>query len=196
MRGTGPSLASLTWPRRTERLVLRPATVEDTDAVHAYRSQPRVATFLSTGSPLDRAEVADWLMRGSERAEAGHPAPLLRLAVEHEGEVVGDCMVRLAADDNGMRMAELGYAIHPEHAGRGFATEVARELLRLCFTDLHVAMVTADVFTAHLASQRVVEKAGLRLVAEKPAGSEGGGRPRLDDRVYAVTAAEWAAHHP
>lgn len=194
MTGTGPSLASLAWPRRTERLVLRPATVEDCDAVLAYRSRADVATFLSTGSPADRDEVAHWLSQGIERSDPGHPHPLLRLAVELDGEVVGDCMVRLTPDDNGMWSAELGYTIHPDHSGRGIASEVARELVRLCFTELDVVMVTADVFTTHRASQRVLEKAGLRRVAENPAGSEGSGRPRLDDSVYAVTAAEWTAH--
>jgi RimJ/RimL family protein N-acetyltransferase len=56
-------------------------------------------------------------------------------------------------------------------------------------------MVQADVFVPHRGSQRVLEKAGLRRIAEKAAGSEGNGRPRLDDYVYAVTAAEWAARH-
>jgi RimJ/RimL family protein N-acetyltransferase len=69
------------------------------------------------------------------------------------------------------------------------------ELLAVCFGDLHVVLVEADVFVPHLASQRVLEKAGLRRVAHTPAGSEGEGRPRLDDYVYAVTAAEWAARH-
>jgi hypothetical protein len=36
---------------------------------------------------------------------------------------------------------------------------------------------------------------GLRRVAEKAAGSDGDGRPRVDDYVYAVTAAQWAASH-
>jgi RimJ/RimL family protein N-acetyltransferase len=115
--------------------------------------------------------------------------------VEHDGVVVGDCSVRLEPDDNGMWRAGVGYAIGPGHQGHGYATEVVRELLVICFGHLHVALVEADVFVPHVASQRVLEKAGLRRVAHTPAGSEGEGRPRLDDYVYAVTSAEWAAHH-
>ncbi len=107
--------------------------------------------------------------------------------------MVGDAMVRLEPDDNGMWTAVLGYTIHPDLAGQGLATEVAGALVRLCFTELGVAMVTADVFVPHRASQRVLEKAGLRRVAQKPAGSDGDGHPRMDDYLYAVTAAEWAA---
>jgi len=184
--------SSLAWPLHTGRLVLRPATQDDVDAVLAYRSLPEVAQFLSRG-PLTREEVVDRIASDTLRSAPGHPEPLLGLVVEQAGDVVGDAMVRLEPDDNGMWTAVLGYTIHPERAGRGLATEVARALVRLCFTDLHVAMVQADVFTPHRASQRVLEKAGLRLVAHKAAGSEGDGRPRMDDFVYAVTAAEWAS---
>ena len=54
-------------------------------------------------------------------------------------------------------------------------------------------MVQADVFVPHRASQRVLEKVGLRRVADRAAGSDGDGHPRMDDYVYAVTAAERAA---
>ena len=195
METTGPSLASLRWPRRTERLLLRPVAPEDVDGVLAHRSRQDVATYLSRG-PLSRDEVVERIASDMARSAEGHPEPLLGLVIELDGAVIGDAMVRLEPDDNGMWVAVLGYTVHPDHTGAGLATEVARELVRLCFVDLHVAMVTADVFAPHVASQRVLEKAGLRRVAEKPAGSEGEGRPRMDDFVYAVTAAEWAAHHP
>jgi len=193
VNSTGPSLASLHWPRHTARLLLRPATDADADAVFEYRRRADVATYLSRG-PLTREEVLARFASDAERAAAGHPEPFLGLVIERDGAVIGDCMVRLQADDNGMWAGILGYTIHPGHAGIGLATEVACELVRTCFDDLHVATVTADVFVPHRASQRVLEKAGLRRVAHKPAGSEGEGRPRLDDYVYAVTAAEWAAH--
>lgn len=194
MGTTGPSLGALSWPRRTARLVLRPVTLADVDAVFRYRSRADVATYLS-GGPLTREQVAAWIEGDLARALPGHPEPLLRIVVELEGDVVGDAMVRFDDDDNGMWVGELGYTVHPDHAGHGIATEVAHELVRTCFTELHVAMVKADVFAPHVASQRVLEKVGLRRVSEKAAGSEGEGRPRMDDLVYAVTAAEWAAHH-
>ncbi len=189
-------LSGLVWPRHTERLVLRPGTEGDVDAVLAYRSLPGVAEYLSRG-PLDRAEVAARIQQDNGRAQPGHPAPLLGLVVEEagqSGQVIGDCLLTFQHDDNGMWAAALAYTIHPDRQGQGFATEVARELVRLSFTELHLALVEADVFVPHLASQRVAEKAGMRVVATKAAGSEGDGRPRMDDLVYAVTAAEWASH--
>ncbi|RYJ06038.1 MAG: N-acetyltransferase, partial [Actinomycetales bacterium] len=41
-----PHLADASWPRRTERLVIRPYREEDLAAVWAYRSDPEVARWI------------------------------------------------------------------------------------------------------------------------------------------------------
>ena len=191
--GTGPvGFDELSWPVRTRRTTLRPGVATDRDAVHAYRSREDVTTYLGRG-PMSPEEVDERIAENIERAIPGHPNPLLGLVIEVDGRVVGDCMIRSEPDDNGMRLAFIGYTLHPDHAGQGLATEVAEALVRRCFTDLGVAMVQADVFVPNVASQRVLEKVGLRRIGMTPAGSEGGGHPRMDDYLYAVTAAEWAA---
>jgi RimJ/RimL family protein N-acetyltransferase len=191
--GTGPvGFTHLSWPLRTTRTSLRPVAPTDREAVHAYRSLEEVTTFLGRG-PMDLDEVDDRIAENLARSRPGHPLPLQGLVIEVDGAVMGDAMVRLQPDDNGMWLALIGYTLHPAHAGQGLATEVAEALVRLSFTELGVAMVQADVFAPHLASQRVLEKVGMRRIGMTPAGSEGGGHPRMDDYLYAVTAAEWAA---
>jgi len=191
--GTAPvGFTHLSWPVRTARTSLRPVAPTDREAVHAYRSLEEVTTFLGRG-PMDLGEVDDRIAENLARSRPGHPLPLQGLVIEVDGAVIGDAMVRLQPDDNGMWLALIGYTLHPAHAGRGLATEVAEALVRLSFTELGVAMVQADVFAPHLASQRVLEKVGMRRIGMTPAGTEGGGHPRMDDYLYAVTAAEWAA---
>ena len=191
--GTRPvDFAALSWPLRTRRAALRPLVASDREAVHAYRSREDVTAYLSRG-PMSLSDVDGRIAENVERSAPGHPNPLLGLVIEVDGAVVGDCMVRFVPDDNGMRTAFIGYTLHPDRAGPGLATEVAEALVRLCFTELGAAMVQADVFVPNVASQRVLEKVGLRRIGFTAAGSDGAGRPRLDDYLYAVTAAEWAA---
>jgi RimJ/RimL family protein N-acetyltransferase len=193
--GTGPvDFGALSWPLRTRRTSLRPVAPGDREAVHSYRSREDVTTYLSRG-PMSLSDVDERLAENFERSTPGHPNPLLGMVIEVDATVVGDCMVRFAPDDNGMRIAFIGYALHPDNAGQGLATEVAEALVRLCFTELGAAMVQADVFAPNRTSQRVLEKVGLRRIGFTAAGSEGEGRPRMDDYLYAVTAAEWAASH-
>ena len=59
--------------------------------------------------------------------------------------------------------AELGWVLHPDHAGRGYATEAVRALLRVAFEDLGVCRVTANCFTDNVASWRLMERVGMRL---------------------------------
>jgi RimJ/RimL family protein N-acetyltransferase len=64
------------------------------------------------------------------------------LIVEVDGEVVGDLMPQIedgwaqaeVADQARGTNAELGWVLYPDRAGRGYATEAVRDLLRLCFT--------------------------------------------------------------
>lgn len=80
-------LDALTWPRTTDRLVLRPAGPDDVAAVWAYRRLDEVARWLGG---LERD--ADTF-----RARFGRADRLAKtLVVEHEGRVVGDLMVEVA----------------------------------------------------------------------------------------------------
>ncbi|MFD1073331.1 GNAT family N-acetyltransferase [Longispora fulva] len=57
---------------------------------------------------------------------------------------------------------ELGYRLRARAWGLGYATEGARALLRVAFDDLGARRVYARTMAVHLASRRVMEKAGLR----------------------------------
>lgn len=69
------------------------------------------------------------------------------------------------ADQARGTQAELGWVLHPDHAGRGYATEAVRELLRLCFTELGPRRVTANCFADNTASWRLLERVGMRREA-------------------------------
>lgn len=63
-------------------------------------------------------------------------------------------------------VVELGYAIAPEHRGRGVATAATLELLREAFAARRVTAVTAQTLPERNASVRVLEKAGFALDGE------------------------------
>ncbi len=88
-------------------------------------------------------------------------------------------------------MAELGYRLHPEFWGRGYATEGSKALISRGFTG-DVRRVVATTMFVNAGSRRVMEKCGLRHVrtfhvdwAEPLPGSEQG------EVEYALTEEEW-----
>jgi ribosomal-protein-alanine N-acetyltransferase len=57
---------------------------------------------------------------------------------------------------------EVGYSFLPDFWGRGLATELARESIRVAFAELHLPEIVCFTLTTNRASQRVMQKAGFR----------------------------------
>jgi RimJ/RimL family protein N-acetyltransferase len=97
---------------------------------------------------------------------------------------------------------ELGYRLKRSAWGKGYGTEGSRALIRKGFSELGVARVVAYTYGDNVASRRVMEKAGMRLVRtfrltpEQLKEELGVTDPELfpgDDVEYAITRAEWEA---
>jgi RimJ/RimL family protein N-acetyltransferase len=58
---------------------------------------------------------------------------------------------------------ELSYRLRRGAWGRGLATEGARALVQLSFTELNISRIFAGTMAVNTASRRVMEKSGLRL---------------------------------
>jgi RimJ/RimL family protein N-acetyltransferase len=121
--------------------------------------------------------------------------------VEHDGQVIGDFMLRV---DDGWAQAEvaeaarrtqveLGWVLDPACTGHGYATEAVRELLRVCFEDLGVRRVVANAFLDNHASVRLMERVGMRREVHTVAESLHRSGRWLDGVGYALLAEEWRA---
>jgi len=113
--------------------------------------------------------------------------------------VVGDLMLLVedawaqaeVADRARGVQAELGWVIDPAHAGKGYATEAAGALLRVCFEDLGLRRVTAQCFADNVASWRLMEKLGMRRESHLVRESLHRSGAWLDGLAYAILREEW-----
>jgi RimJ/RimL family protein N-acetyltransferase len=144
----------------TERLTLRPVAPDDADAFFAWRSRPDVVRYMYQ-PPWDVA-TAEIKLRAWSSAPFEEPGDVLVLAIEADGDVIGETLLKWAA---GPRQAELGYAMHPDVGGRGLATEAAGATLRLAFAAYGFHRVYARIDEENLASVRVAERLGMRQEA-------------------------------
>jgi RimJ/RimL family protein N-acetyltransferase len=177
---------------RTERLTMRAATADDVQATFAYRRLEPVARWLT--------QLPDDL--GTYRATFTEPGRLANaVIVQLDGRVIGDFMLKVenawaqaeVADQARGRQAELGWVLDPAFTGHGYATEAARELLRVCFQDLGVRRVVAGCFVANDASWRLMERIGMRRESHTLRDGLHRSGQWLDGYTYAVLAEEWAA---
>lgn len=185
-------LDAISWPVRTARLTLRPATPADLEATWAFRRLDDVSRWL-TRAPTGIEEY---------RTRFEDPDSLaVTLVIELDGHVIGDLMLEVkdawaqaevAQQGRGVQ-AELGWVLHPDQAGHGYATEAVRELIRLCFEDLGLRRVTAACFAANDASWRLMERVGMRREAYAVRDALHRSGEWLDGMEYAMLAEEWSA---
>ncbi|MFE3552342.1 GNAT family N-acetyltransferase [Streptomyces kronopolitis] len=178
-------------PIRTARLDLRPVTHDDLAAIHAYQRLPEVCRYLYWG-PFDEAGSRASVAAKAARTTLRESGDVLQFAVvvRASGVLVGD--VTFVWKSREHRQGGIGYVFHPDHAGRGYATEASRALLRLGFEELGLHRVQAELDGRNTASARVLERLGMRREGHLRENEFLDGE-WADEVVYAMLAREWRA---
>ena len=81
------------------------------------------------------------------------------IATPRDAAAVGTCT--LHAIDVRARSAKIGYALHPDHRGRGLATDAAARAIAWARDALGIERIDADVDEDNAASQRVLQHLGF-----------------------------------
>lgn len=107
---------------------------------------------------------ADWLARVRS---ATSPDPWIHgFTIRKRGDdvVVGECGFKGPPDSDGI--VEIAYGVHPDHQGRGYATEAAAALVAHAFTHQDVRVVRAHTLPESNASTGVLTKCGFQYTGE------------------------------
>jgi RimJ/RimL family protein N-acetyltransferase len=179
------------YPIRTARLLLRPLTLGDVDALLAYRGRADVCRYLPF-DPMDRQAIVDRLAEQWAHVVLTDEGQSLTLGAElaETGELVGDVILFWRSRLH--RGGELGYVLDPRFAGRGYATEAATAMLRLGFEGLGLHRIIARLDERNDASARMARRLGMRLEARLVNNElfKGEWSTELD---FAMLADEWTA---
>jgi len=148
----------LPLPLTTERLLLRPATMDDLDAWHAISRDAEEAWFGAPNSTLDDARAN--LQKHMTHQEK-HGFGLWAVQLRASGEVIGAAGLNHLADGPEI---EVGYRFRREHWGNGYATEAAHASIHFGFGELRFERIVAVTLPTNRASRRVMEKCGMTFV--------------------------------
>ncbi|NAS22805.1 GNAT family N-acetyltransferase [Herbidospora sp. NEAU-GS84] len=176
-------------PIETSRLVMRLFTPDDLTALHSFYSRPDVARFLYW-EPRDLVQVRTVLTDKAATAELTDEGQALCLAVtlRETGELIGEALLFWRSREH--LQGEVGYVFHPDHHGKGYATEATREMLRLGFEGLGLHRIVARCDGRNTASTKVMERLGMRKEAHLVENEMVKGE-WTDEIVYAVLRREW-----
>ncbi|MEO8208685.1 MAG: GNAT family protein [Chloroflexota bacterium] len=171
------------------RLLLRPYELGDIDAAHDIFGRVEVARYIDW-EPMDR-DAAEALVRrriGQTRIAREGEGIGLAVVVRETGRMVGEIVLWLVSA--GSRQAEVGWVIHPDVQGRGYATAAAMAVLRLGFKDLQLHRISAECDPRNGASIRLMERLGMRREAHLREFRWHKGE-WIDSLVYAILEDEW-----
>jgi [ribosomal protein S5]-alanine N-acetyltransferase len=180
------------FPITTARLVLRRFVDSDVPNFLAYRNDPEVARYQSwtSCSPEEAVEF----IRRQQSQEAGVPGEWLQIAIalKASNELIGDCGVRVHADDP--HQATIGVTLARAHQGRGLASEALSGLLDCLFRQFVLHRVVADTDAENTAMQKLAGRLGMRREAHLKQSLWFKGR-WADEFVYAILRGEWLARN-
>jgi ribosomal-protein-alanine N-acetyltransferase len=152
----GPALISVI---ETERLVLREFTLDDVDAMFAIIGDAETMKYYP--QPFSRDDAADWIQRNLERYSRDGVG-LYAVILKATDDFIGDCGFAWQ-EVEGDTLLEVGYHLHRDHWGHGYATEAAKHCMRYAFEHLGVAKVVSFIRPENLPSRRVAERNGMTI---------------------------------
>jgi ribosomal-protein-alanine N-acetyltransferase len=164
----------------TARLVLRPFIRADIAALAPIYGDPEVMRYMRTGHPTP-AERISFIIDYYIRYWQEHPFGLWAVERRDDGALIGQC--GLFHLDNTPEV-EVAYLLARDAWGQGYAPEAAAATLRYGFETAGLDRIVAVVRPQNIASQRVLEKIGLRF--ERVARYY-----ELDVRYYGLARAGW-----
>lgn len=167
----------------TERLILRELTMQDLEDMHKILSDPESMQHYPQPFSVDKSKQwIQWNLDNYRTFGFGLWAVILKSS----NLFIGDCGITMQ-NINGKLEPEIGYHINKAYTGKGYATEAAKACRNYSFDVLKFQEVYSYMKYTNIASQKVAEKNGMKLVAE------------LDDeknkitKVYAITLKEYLA---
>jgi RimJ/RimL family protein N-acetyltransferase len=145
---------------RSERLWLHQLDPEEARALLRGKADPERPWL--TGYPIQGTLIAvEAFVRAIDNGTDPGAYGVYQLVRSADGMVIGDIGFHGPPNQGGS--VTVGYGLAPAARGQGYATEALRAVVAWALAQPEVASVEADTTHANLPSQRVMERAGMRL---------------------------------
>lgn len=162
---------------QTERLALRPRSIDEFEDCLAMDRDPEVTRFIPGpwNDPVAHERFLEERIRASWPDGLGYWSIFSKQRPER---FLG--WILLIPYDGAGPDIEIGWRLNRLSWGMGYATEAAAPIVGHAFGTVRLPRIVADIDPANLPSMRVAEKIGLRCIGE----ADHGGAPR---KSYVMT---------
>jgi len=146
----------------TPRLTLRPLVESDIDDLFEYQSDPATVRYIPWPARTIE-EVREAFLKYHalpDFSKDGHTA-LLGWELKGQGKIIGQS--NFTFESHAHQKGVIGYVVHPNWAGQGYALEATRALIEYVFENFEVRRLTATIDPRNLKSVALIDRLGFRL---------------------------------
>ena len=145
---------------KTERLILRPFTMDDAPAVQRLAGDTEIAaTTLNIPHPYKNGDARNWIGTHEGKFRMGEMVTFA-IVLPVENILVGAISLDISKIHEN---AELGYWIGKPYWNNGYCTEAAGSVIQYGFEELGLNRIFAKHLTRNPSSGKVMEKTGMKF---------------------------------
>jgi RimJ/RimL family protein N-acetyltransferase len=149
----------------TERLILRELQTVDLQAWYEMDSDPAVHTYLGN-QPVKNISHIENAFQSIQQQYAENGIGRWAMIEKSSGNFIGWSGLKFIREqeNNHINFYDVGYRLHPNYWGKGYATESCKAALEYGFKTLNLKEIIGTANVENIKSRRVLEKCGLTFV--------------------------------
>lgn len=144
-------------PIETKDLLIREFQDSDHEQTYPLYSDLELMKYIGDGKGWANAQTRKTHLHRHMEYFQKHGFGFLAVCLKDSGKLIGHTVLKTLDQTE---KSEVGWLIHPEYQGKGFATQATRPLIELAF-DQGVEEVFAVAAEQNIASLKVMEKLGM-----------------------------------
>lgn len=146
----------------TERLILRPITIEDAqDAFDRWTSDPEVTKYMIYNAHKSVENTKEWLRTVDIDSDTSFDFAVC--VKDEDNYMCGSCGIYYKPE---IDCFSTGYNLAKDHWRRGYGTEVMKALVKFGTEVLHQTVLESSFHKDNAVSGHVLEKCGFKIIGE------------------------------
>ncbi|SFC42197.1 GNAT family N-acetyltransferase [Clostridium uliginosum] len=140
----------------TERLILRPWTIDDLEDFYEYAKNPNIGPNAGWEPHSNKEDSKKILELFIEKDETW------AIVYKENDKVIGSIGLHTDEKRNGINSNMLGYVLSEEYWGKGIMTEAVKCVIKYAFEEIKLDILSVCHYTFNNRSKRVIEKCGFK----------------------------------
>lgn len=139
---------------KTDRLILRPLTVDDAESVYVWVSDEKVTKYMPYQTYTNVEQVKEWLMTIQSEQETYN----FGFVLSESNLLIGSGCIGYNKEKDSW---EFGYNLRHDYWNKGYATEATKGMMKFVYSNFGARDFSSNHAVDNPSSGIVIEKCGL-----------------------------------